>query len=180
MQYKQESSGGCFSIYWTAFDSPTGDSNSTDESDERKLRILLDETVRQRAMVRHRGSALQSRAVILVGSSSVIGTVQATVELSSLGVLALVLTVFAVLSGTVALLPKSGKEVNVSAVRDDDMALSTGRFLTKLIDQNLDAEADEQRQINHLALFIKMGFIFLATSIVVLAVATVCGNGVGA
>ncbi|WP_182142392.1 hypothetical protein [Schaalia sp. JY-X169] len=153
-------------------------STSVAEQDEQKLRVLLDETLRQRAMISERRSAMQSRAVVLVGSSAVIGSIQSTIALSPLVIVALILTVVAVILGVLALMPKSGPEVDVSALRNEGMKLSTVALLTVLIDQNLDSEEDEQGRLKKLAWLIKLGFIFLAASIVVLSVATVSGLGV--
>lgn len=137
------------------------------------LRLLNDEVDRQRLDVSERANSGLTRASILIAAAGI--TIGATVDqqpLSSLGAVAMTISVLAAVCGVAALWPRAGVEHSIEGMIADTWSKGGDEAAFVIMHRKIDILKGEERLLHDRSRWVRTGYLLFGVSLVVLLLAS--------
>jgi hypothetical protein len=132
---------------------------------ERNFGLLLAELDKLRTQFTSRDSNMNTRALVLIGSSAIL-TATGVVRLTDwLQVVAVALVLAAVVLGIIAIRSSGGDQVSISGLADKIKCESDARALEIIYKSKLAAYTDDRVYLKHRGKLVNAGFVVLAAGI---------------
>ena len=145
--------------------SDSGEVETAIASSREQLGLLHREIDFQRQSFTTRYTNLSSRAVVLIGSASVTSALHITQKPTAAETVAVGAAMLAALLGILTLIPRSGREVNVTAMRDDLFTVSPGMTEMNLLNAKIRVLGEDEKALKLRSVAQIVGYLLLAAAI---------------